>query len=114
MGVDPDRMTDLAWAIGGGLAALAGVLLASVTNLHPYTLTLQALPAFVAALLGGLGSIEGAVAGAAVVGLTQGAVPYLPLGESEGAPQLFLAVIALLAMAARGQKLVGTDVRGGI
>jgi len=114
MGVDPDRMTAIAWALGGGLAALAGILLAGVTNLHPYTLALQALPAFVAALLGGLGSVGGAVAGAGVVGLTLGAVPFLPLGDAEGAPQFFLALLALIVMATRGQRLVATDVRAGI
>ncbi len=114
MGVDPDRMTDLAWAIGGGLAGLSGILLAGVTNLHPYTLTLQALPAFVAVLIGGLDRIEGAVVGAAVVGITLGAVPFLPLGGTDGAPQLFLAVLALVVMATRGQKLVAGDVRSGL
>lgn len=111
MGVDPDRMTSLAWALGGALAALAGILLAGVTNLHPYTLALQALPAFVAALLGGLGSVGGAVMGAGIVGLTLGAVPFLPLGDAEGAPQFFLTLLALVVMATRGQKLVATDVR---
>lgn len=117
MGVDPDRITDLVWAVGGALAALSGILLASVTNLHPYTLTLQALPAFVAVLLGGLGSVGGAVWGSAVVGLTLGAVPFLPVlstQDAQGTPQLVLAIVALIAMAARGQKLVGSDVRGGL
>lgn len=114
MGVNPERITDLVWALGGGLAALSGILLAGVTNLHPYTLTLQAVPAFVAALLGGLNSISGAVVGAVVVGLTLGAVPFLPLGDAQGAPQLFLAVLALAAMAARGQRLVASDVRSGL
>ena len=117
MGIDPDRITDLVWAVGGALAALAGILLAGVTNLHPYTLTLQALPAFVAVLLGGLGSVGGAVWGSAVVGLTLGAVPFLPVlstQDSQGTPQLVLGLVALIAMAARGQKLVGSDVRGGL
>ena len=117
MGIDPDRITDLVWAVGGALAALSGILLAGVTNLHPYTLTLQALPAFVAVLLGGLGSVGGAVWGSAVVGLTLGAVPFLPLldsDNSQGTPQLVLGIVALIAMATRGQKLVGSDVRGGL
>ncbi|MDQ3757974.1 MAG: hypothetical protein M3394_09015, partial [Actinomycetota bacterium] len=89
-------------------------LLAGVTNLHPYTLTLQALPAFVAVLLGGLDTVTGAVRGAAVVGLTLGAVPFLPAGEAQGAPQLFLAALALAVMASRGERLVGSDVRSGL
>src|SRR4051812_42007283 len=107
MGVNPDRTTDMVWALGGGLAAISGILLAGVTNLHPYTLTLAVGPAYVAALLGGLNSITGALMGSVVVGLTLGAVPFLPLGDAQGAPQLFLAVLALAAMAARGQRLVG-------
>ncbi|MDQ3756358.1 MAG: branched-chain amino acid ABC transporter permease [Actinomycetota bacterium] len=114
MGVDPQRITDLVWAMGGGLAALSGILLAGVTNLHPYTLTLQALPAFVAVLLGGLDTVTGGVRGAVIVGLTLGAVPFLPAGGAEGAPQLFLAALALVVMATRGERLVGSDIRSGI
>lgn len=112
MGVNPQRITSLTWILGGSLAALAGILLASVTNLHPYILTLQALPAFIAALIGGLGSMPGALVGATIVGITQGMVPVLgPVGRSQGAPQLFLAIVAIAVMAARGKALVGGDVR---
>ncbi|MHB8339901.1 MAG: branched-chain amino acid ABC transporter permease, partial [Mycobacteriales bacterium] len=44
MGIDVDRTTALAWALGGGLAGLAGVCVGSLTNLSPYTLGLQVLP----------------------------------------------------------------------
>src|SRR5918992_2441243 len=47
MGIDPDLAAGAAWALGGGLAGLAGVLLAAVTSLDPYNLSLQVLPAFV-------------------------------------------------------------------
>jgi len=111
-GVNPDRITELTWALGGGLAALAGIMLAAVTTLHPYTLALQALPGFIAALIGGLGSLPGALAGAAIVGVTLGMVPFLgPVGAPQGAPQLFLAVAAMLVMALRGATLTGSDVR---
>ena len=111
-GVNPDRITQLTWALGGGLAALAGIMLAGVTTLHPYRLALQALPGFIAALIGGLGSLPGALAGAAIVGITQGMVPALgPVGEVQGSPQLFLAAVAMFVMAARGRALVGSDVR---
>lgn len=112
MGVDPQFITSLTWAIGGALAALAGILLAAVTTLHTYTLALQVLPAFIAALLGGLGSLPGALIGAAIVGATQGLVPLLGgLGRAQGAPQLFLAILAIVVMASRGRTLVaaGSD-----
>ena len=113
MGVNPNLITSLTWAIGGALAGLAGILLASVTTLHPYTLSLQVIPAFIAALIGGLGSLPGALIGAAIVGGTQGLVPVLgPIGELQGAPQLFLAVLAIVVMATRGKKLTGSDDEG--
>jgi sulfate-transporting ATPase len=110
MGVDPDRITSLTWAMGGATAALAGILLAAVTSLHPYALALQVLPAFIAALIGGLGSLPGALVGAAIVGSVQGLVPLFgSIGKLQGAPQLFLAVLAVVVMATRGKSLVGSD-----
>jgi sulfate-transporting ATPase len=113
MGVNPDQITSMTWAMGGALAAVAGVLLAAVTSLHPYTLALQVLPAFIAALLGGLVSLPGAVVGAAIVGTTQGLVPLLgPIGDLQGAPQLFLAALAIVVMATRGKSLSGAEEDG--
>ncbi|HVL89902.1 MAG TPA: branched-chain amino acid ABC transporter permease/ATP-binding protein [Actinomycetota bacterium] len=111
MGVDPDRTTSAAWALGGALAATAGVLLAGVTNLEPYTLSRQVLPAFVAALLGGLGSLGGALAGAAIVGLVQGVVGGFT--ASPGVGQLVLTILALGVMALRGKKISGTEEDSG-
>lgn len=108
MGVNPDRMISFTWVLGGSLAALAGILLAAVTNLHPYNLSLAALPAFIAALIGGLGSLPGALAGAAIVGSVQGLVPIMGgFGDAEGAPQLLLAMAAMGAMVVRGRAIVG-------
>ncbi|HEX9774862.1 MAG TPA: branched-chain amino acid ABC transporter permease/ATP-binding protein [Actinomycetota bacterium] len=112
MGVDPDRITALTWIIGGVLAGVSGILLASVTNLHPYTLSLSALPAFVAALLGGMASLVGAVGGSALVAITRSVFPTLgALKGIQGIDALFLAVLAIGAMAARGARLAGGDVR---
>lgn len=110
MGIDPNTTTRLAWILGGALAAASGVLLAAATNLHPYTLSRQVLPGFVAALLGGLGSLPGAIAGSAIVGVTQGLVSSAgPLAGQPGSAQLVLAVVALIVMAARGRRLVGSS-----
>lgn len=115
MGANPQRATNIAWMLGGGLAALSGILLAGITNLDAFTLSLQALPAFVAALIGGLGSFPGAVVGGAVVGLAFGFVPQLPvIGEMTGASQFVLAVIAIVAMASRsGGGLATTNLQRG-
>jgi len=121
MGVNPDATAALAWAIGGALAGTAGILLAAVTTLHPYNLTLLVLPAFVAALIGGLESLPGALVGASVVGLAEGMVPALTLfpglgsfASQVGAPQLVLALVAFVVMSLRGDRLTGADVRSGV
>jgi branched-chain amino acid transport system permease protein len=114
MGVNPQVATSGAWVLGGATAAIAGILLAAVTTLHPVVLSLQAVPALVAALIGGLGSLPGALIGAALVGATQGLVPAVPaLQAVEGTAQLLLTLLAFAVMAARGERYVATDVRGG-
>lgn len=117
-GIDPERTTQVAWALGGGLAALAGIMLAAVSSLDPFGFPLQALPGFVAALIGGLGSMPGALIGAAVVGFATGAVPGLGsipqlagFAGSIGASQATLALVAFVVMARRGEPLAAGDVR---
>jgi branched-chain amino acid transport system permease protein len=120
-GVDPDRTAALAWLIGGALAGVAGILLASAGSLDPYSISLGVLPAFVAALIGGLESMPGVCVGAAVIGLVQGLVPALAtlpgLGAAfagQGSPVLVLGVVALVVMALRGSRLAVGDVRGDL
>jgi ABC-type branched-subunit amino acid transport system ATPase component/ABC-type branched-subunit amino acid transport system permease subunit len=118
VGIDPDRSARVAWLIGGSLAGLAGVLLGGVNNLSPYNLSLQMLPAFVAALIGGLASLPGVLVGAACVGSLQGLVPAVGLigplrsfAGQLGLPQLALTIIALTVMYLRGGKYSGSDIR---
>jgi ABC-type branched-subunit amino acid transport system ATPase component/branched-subunit amino acid ABC-type transport system permease component len=118
VGIDPDRSARVAWLIGGSLAGVAGVLLGGVNNLSPYNLSLQMLPAFVAALIGGLASLPGVLVGAACVGFLQGMVPAIGLigplrsfAGQLGLPQLTLTVIALTVMYLRGGQYSGSDIR---
>jgi ABC-type branched-subunit amino acid transport system ATPase component/branched-subunit amino acid ABC-type transport system permease component len=118
MGIDPDRAASAAWALGGGLAALAGVMLAAVTTLDPYVLSLQALPAFVAALVGGLESLPGALGGSVIAGLAFGLVPFFDeaplvgrLARYNGSPQLALTVLTLVVLMLRGRRLAGAEAR---
>lgn len=114
MGIDSQRVTSIAWMLGGGTAAIAGILLAAATNLQPYTLSLQALPGFVAILIGGLESLPGAVIGGSVVGALIGVVPILPgFGKATGAPQLMLMLVAFVLMALRGQRFSAVNVHAG-
>ena len=116
VGVNPQLAASAAWGLGGGLAALAGILLAAATNLNPYTLSLEVLPAFVAALLGGLESLGGAMLGAVIAGLIFGLVPLMstwpivgPFFSLPGAPQLVLTILTLVLLAVRGNRISGAD-----
>ena len=98
---------------------MAGILLAGATELDPFSVSLGVLPAFVAALIGGLESMPGVCLGALIVGIVQGMVPYLAtlpkvggVMQGQGAPELVLSVLALAVMATRGARLVAGDVRG--
>ncbi|MHB8511868.1 MAG: ABC transporter permease subunit [Actinomycetota bacterium] len=112
VGIDPDRSTMLAWAIGGALAALAGILLAATSPPDPVHLAESVLPAFVATLIGGLESISGALVGAAVVGVVLGMVPAVApipglggFAKQLGAPEVVVAIVAFVVMMLRGKKL---------
>ena len=64
MGVNVNATISLTFAIGSGLAAIAGLLLCSAyPTLTPYTGAMPGIKAFVAAVFGGIGSIPGAMVG---------------------------------------------------
>jgi len=72
MGVNVNATISLTFAIGSGLAAVAGVLLCSAyPSLTPYTGAMPGIKAFVAAVFGGIGSIPGAMVGGILLGIIQ-------------------------------------------
>jgi branched-chain amino acid transport system permease protein len=118
MGVNPNLTTTAAWLIAGATAGLGGVLLAAATSLHPYNLSLAVLPAFVAALIGGLENLPGVLTGSLLVGVVLGAVPafgQLPwlgsMASQAGAPTVFLGLVTFVVLARRGEPLVAGDIR---
>lgn len=103
MGVPVKRMFSLIWAISAGVAAIAGVLLAPV-SLIDTNLGFIGLKAFAAAVLGGFGSIPGALAGGLTIGLIEMfAGVYLPLGFKDVAAY----VVLLLVLVVRPQGMFG-------
>jgi branched-chain amino acid transport system permease protein len=68
-GIDVGRIFSLSWAIGGALAALAGILLAANGSVVQATDALFALVVLPALIIGGIDSIKGAVVGGLLVGL---------------------------------------------
>jgi branched-chain amino acid transport system permease protein len=72
MGINVDNTISITFAIGSALAGIAGVLVAiSYPSITPYMGAMPGLKAFVAAVLGGIGSIPGALVGGIAIGLLE-------------------------------------------
>ena len=72
MGINVDRTISMVFAIGSGLAAIAGVLLCSAyPTLTPTTGSMPGIKAFTAAVFGGIGSIPGAALGGILLGVIE-------------------------------------------
>ena len=72
MAVNVNATISLTFAIGSGLACVAGVLLCSAyPSLTPYTGAMPGIKAFVAAVFGGIGSIPGAMVGGILLGVIE-------------------------------------------
>lgn len=72
VGIDVDKVISMTFIIGSSLAALGGVLIAShIGQINFYIGFIAGIKAFTAAVLGGIGSIPGAVLGALILGWTE-------------------------------------------
>jgi len=72
VGVDVNKVISMTFIIGSGTAALGGVLIASHTGqINYYIGFIAGIKAFVAAVLGGIGSMPGAVLGSMVLGMSE-------------------------------------------
>jgi branched-chain amino acid transport system permease protein len=79
MGININRVVATAFGLGGGLAAVAGLLFAvQAGQINPYLGFTPVLKAFVAAVIGGFGSISGAVVGGYVLGALEVFLTALP------------------------------------
>jgi len=106
VGIPVKRMLSIVWASAAATAALAGVLLAPVTFVH-VNMGFIGLKAFPAAVLGGFGSIPGAIVGGLVIGVVESLAGfYLP----EGFKDVAAYVLLLLVLALRPQGLFGQAV----
>jgi len=100
-GINLSRMIVLIWLIGGGLAAAAGVFYGLTNQINPVLGRDLVLPIFAATIVGGIGSIYGAVLGGFLVGLASNlALVILPSGYSPAVP--FLIILAVLIIRPHG------------
>ena len=83
-------------AIGVGLAALAGVLLAPITGVHPAMGSEILTASFVVVVIGGLGSFWGVVWAALIVGVVRGLTVYFYPAAAEASMYLLMLLVLLL------------------
>jgi branched-chain amino acid transport system permease protein len=100
-GVDTDAVVRATWVIGAALAAVAGVFAGIVGQIRPMLGFDLLLPLFAAAILGGIGSVRGAVAGGYIVGLAESlSVPLV--GAEYRAATAFIVLIGILLVRPTG------------
>jgi sulfate-transporting ATPase len=97
LGWSPARIGMINWAISGGLAAVAGILIAPITGLTPTVALTLLMPALAAALLGGLASFPLTLLGGLAVGVAQAEVSRFAhvQGLQDAVP--FIGIMIVLA-----------------
>lgn len=97
MGIPVKRVVSLVWAIAAAVATCAGILLAPITFIHSNVGLALGLKAFPAAVLGGFGSIPGALVGGVIIGVIESLAGfYLPEGWKDAAPYLVLLTVLMV------------------
>jgi len=108
MGINIDRMIALAFAIGSALAAVAGLMWGSkYSQISPLMGLIPGLKAFVAAVIGGVGSISGAMLGGYVLGLAEVLLVGLLPPEFSGYRNVFVFTVLIVILLVMPNGLLG-------
>lgn len=100
MGIPVKRLNGLVWGLAAGVAAIAGLLLAPITFVHA-NMGFIGLKAFPAAVVGGFGSLPGAIVGGLIIGIVEAVAGfYLPEGFKDIAP--YIVVLLMLVLKPNG------------
>ena len=100
MGIPVKRLNGLVWGLAAAVAAIAGLLLAPITFVHA-NMGFIGLKAFPAAVVGGFGSLPGAIVGGVVIGVVESLSGfYLPDGFKDTAA--YIVVLAMLMFKPNG------------
>ena len=107
MGIPVARINTLIWGLSAAVATFAGILLAPITFVHA-NMGFIGLKAFPAAVVGGFGSIPGAIAGGIIIGLVESfAGFYLP----EGVKDIAAYIVVLVVLMVKPSGLFGEKLR---
>ena len=121
VGIGVERMSRFIWLMAALLAAIAGIIYVPLTGaLTPAVMTSNILiPAFTAAVLGGMTSLPGAFVGGIVIGIVQSvglwASGHYYIGDTAlqetipGTEQIFIMLVLLVVLLARPQGLLGRE-----
>ena len=100
-GIRPKLIHTVAFGIGSLLAGAAGALMAPIYTVFPYMGELPMMKAFIVVVLGGLGSLPGAVIGGLLLGIVESAFATM-LGTTVAALVAFAVVVATIAVRPEG------------
>lgn len=107
MGIPVKRLNSLVWALAAVIATIAGILLAPITFVH-VNMGFIGLKAFPAAVVGGFGSLPGAVVGGIIIGVVESLAGFwLP----EGFKDVAAYVVVLLMLVIKPNGLFGDNLR---
>ncbi len=110
MGINVNRIISLTFAIGSALAAVAGVLIALEYKVYPTMGTMAGLKAFIAAVVGGIGNISGAMLGGIVLGLLE-TFGVVILGIPQGLKDTIAFSVLILILLFRPSGILMKNIR---
>ena len=107
MGIPVQKLNGLVWALAAAVAAIAGLLLAPITFVHA-NMGFIGLKAFPAAVVGGFGSLPGAIVGGVIIGVVEALAGFwLP----EGFKDIAAYIVVLLMLVLKPNGLFGENLR---
>ena len=96
MGIPVKRLNGIAWGLAAAVAAVAGLLLAPITFVHA-NMGFIGLKAFPAAVVGGFGSLPGAIVGGLIIGVIESLAGfYLPDGFKDTAAYVMVLIMLMV------------------
>ena len=101
VGIDVARVVRATWLLGGALACAAGIMVGVLVQIRPLMGLDMLLPMFAAAILGGIGSIPGAVLAGLIIGLSEAAAVQL-VGAEWRAAVAFVILMGVLLIRPTG------------
>jgi branched-chain amino acid transport system permease protein len=107
MGIPVKRLNGLVWGLAAGVAAIAGLLLAPITFVHA-NMGFIGLKAFPAAVVGGFGSLPGAIVGGMIIGVVEALSGFF---MPEGFKDIAAYVVVLVMLMVKPNGLFGEKLR---